>query len=96
MVPWKIFAIKNAFKNWIRIACEKKPNTLVTKSYEFGVISIENNLAQIGMREYFLTKRNVCHNKIFRRMTDIFRQAAFEGINKENSKLPLKKLLRKW
>ena len=37
-IPLQIYAIKNATKNWVRIACDNKANELVTKSYSFGLL----------------------------------------------------------
>ena len=93
-VPLHIYAIKNATKNWVRIACDKKANELVTKSYNFGFLEkltwpyqIETKISQIGMMEAFVNKQNTTHLEVFQRLKDIFHQETFAGINKDSSKL---------
>ena len=93
-VPLQTYAIKNAIKNWVRIACDKKANKLVSKSYNFGLFEklkwpsqVETNLAQIGMMESLMNKQNTTHLEVFQRLKDIFHQETFAGIKKDSSKL---------
>ena len=101
LVPLKMYAIKNAIKNWVRIACDVRANDLVVKSYNFGLSEklkwpeyIETNLSQIGMMESFLNKRNISHVEVFQRLSDIFHQESFAEINKESSKLRTYSLIK--
>ena len=96
LIPLKLYAEKNAFKNWYRIAKLKEANTLVISSYENALteelpwpMRCKSNLSNVGMMDTFLSNRKEpnCHIKIFQRLRDIFHQDAFAEINQPNSKL---------
>ena len=102
-VPLKLYAQKNAIKNWNRIAKLKEANTLVILSYENALIHelswsglIKTNLSSIGMMNIFLENRKDlnCHINIFQRLIDIFHQNAFAEMDKASSKLRTYKQLK--
>ncbi len=100
-VPLQLYAIKNAIKNWIRIVRNEKANELVIKSYNLALTEklkwpsqIEINLSQIGMMEFFITKENDSHIKVFQRLYDIFHQEAFSEISRDSSKLRTYSLIK--
>ena len=95
-VPLSLYAIKNAIKNWERIAIKRAANGLVIKGYDNGIIEnhvwsnrIKSTLTEIGMMESFQDNkpREKTHVKIFQRLCDIFHQNSFANINTESSKL---------
>ena len=76
-VPLSLYAIKNAIKNWERIAVQRKANELVTKAYDTGVlqnhawpIGIRTKLSEIGMLESFQgnSEGEMTHMKAFQRL----------------------------
>ena len=95
--PLTLDAQKAAIKNWERIR-NKKANYLVTLSY----INAEQNslewstkvkscLEQNGMlSSHTRAPPHPClntHTKLYKRLSDVFYQPAFESINKQDSKL---------
>ena len=99
-IPLTLFAKKMAIKNWERLGIQRKANSLVLKSYVFSITenlnwptAIRNQLAEIGMMQYFEGGRNI-HTNAFARMKDIFHQEAFSTINLESSKLKTYKLIK--
>ena len=95
-VPLKLYAMKNALRNWHRISKLKEANSLVTSSYENASTQnlswptyCKENLSEIGMLDTFISLRKDrnCHTKIFQRLRDIFHQEAFAEINEPDSKL---------
>ena len=103
LVPLELYARKNAFKNWHRIAKLKEANLLVTSSYENACtqkLSWPNHckeiLSKIGMQDIFISRRDDrnCHIKIFQRQWDIFHQEALAEINQPDSKLRTYKTIK--
>ena len=73
-IPLKLFAVKNAIKNWVRIANKTQCNELVIKSHEHAIVQnltwqsrIESKISEIGMRVLFLEKNKTSHTKNFQR-----------------------------
>ena len=100
-LPLQIYAIKNATKNWVRIACDENANELVTKSLKFGVLKglkwpsqVESTLSQVGLGDLFLNKQNISHLEIFQRLYDIFHQESFAKISGDQSKLRTYSLIK--
>ena len=103
-VPISLYAIKNAIKNWERIAVQRKANELVTKGYDTGVFQnhawptrIRIKLSEIGMMESFQDncEGRMTHMKAFQRLCDIFHQNTFASINSDSSKLRTYSLFKK-
>ena len=96
VVPLKLYAKKNAIKNWNRIAKLKEANRLVTLSYDNALaqkltwaVHAQTTLSTMGMMETFISNEKDlhCHIKVFQRLKDIFHQEAFAEINEPSSKL---------
>ena len=95
---------KRAIKNWERIR-NKKANYLVTLSYknaeqnslECGT-KVKSCLEQNGMlSSYTRAPQHPClntHTKLYKRLSDVFYQSAFESINKQDSKLRTYSLIK--
>ena len=103
LVPLKLYARKNALKNWNRIAKLKKANSITTLSYFNALVQelswsmhTKLNLSRIGMMEIFITDKQDpnCHVKFFQRLKDIFYQETFAEIKEPNSKLRTYKHLK--
>ena len=93
-VPLTIDAIKNAIKNWVRIASHNKCNEMIIKSHENALLlhlnwstRIKNTLEEIGMYDAYLEQNRNAHITIFQRLIDTFHQNAFSEIGRESSKL---------
>ena len=93
-VPLTIDAIKNAIKNWVRIASHNKCNEMIIKSHENAILlhlnwstRIKNTLEEIGMYDAYLEQNRNAHITIFQRLIDTFHQNAFSEIGRESSKL---------
>ena len=78
-VPLTIDAIKNAIKNWARIASHNKCNEMIIKSHENAILlnlnwstRIKNTLKEIGMYDAYLEQNRNAHITIFQRLIDTF------------------------
>ena len=92
--PLILSAVKNAIKNWVRIANRTHCNELTLKSHENAIRQnltwpnkIEQKISEIGLRVLFLEKDKNTHAKVFERQKDIFHQNSFSKINGADSKL---------
>ena len=92
--PLILSAVKNAIKNWVRIANRTQCNELTLKSHENAIRQnltwpnkIEQKISEIGLRVLFLEKDKNTHAKVFERQKDIFHQNSFSKINGADSKL---------
>ena len=99
--PLTLDAQKTAIKNWERIR-NKKANYLVTLSYKnaeqnWGT-KVKSCLEQNGMlSSYTRAPPHPClnaHTKLYKRLSDVFYQSAFESINKQDSKLRTYSLIK--
>ena len=93
-IPLRIFALKNAIKNWVRVANKISCNDMTIKSHENSILHnlkwpnrIENVITEIGLRVLFLQKDKTTHLYVFQRLRDIFHQESFSAISNESSKL---------
>ena len=96
VVPLHLYAKKNAFKNWNRIAKLNQANELTLLSFKKSLTEelswptqIKSNLSEIGMLENFIT-HNYDKNfrkKFFQRLHDIFNQDSFSAMNKPETNL---------
>ena len=95
-VPLSLYAIKNAIKNWARIALQRKANDLVIKCYDNCISQnhtwpsrVRTTLSEIGMFDTFLDRgtSGTIHLKAFQRLKDIFHQNTFANITSDSSKL---------
>ena len=95
-VPLSLYAIKNAIKNWARIALQGKANDLVIKCYDNSISQnhtwpsrVRTTLSEIGMFDTFLGRgiSGTIHLKAFQRLKDIFHQNTFANITSDSSKL---------
>ena len=93
-VPLMAYALKNAVKNWNRIANLKKCNPLTSNSYhyikEFELEWNENLkmfLDSIGLTRILHGRTNDPETIVFKKCIDIFHRRAFTEITSENSKL---------
>ena len=95
-VPLSLYAIKNAIKNWARIALQRKANDLVIKCYDNSIPQNHTwpsrarmTLSEIGMLDTFLGHGTpgTIHVKAFQRLKDIFHQNTFANIISDSSKL---------
>ena len=100
-VPLSTIALRNAIKNWVRIANNVNCNQYTLKSYEFSiskkltwVSNIEHKLSEIGFRGLFLCKDETTHLKAFERIVVIFHQEALSSIQSNDRKLRTYALLK--
>ena len=102
--PLTLDAQKSAIKNWERIR-NKKANYLVTLSYKNAEqnslewsTKVKSCLEQNGMlSSYTRAPPHPClntHTKLYKRLSDVFYQSAFESINKQDSKLRTYSLIK--
>ena len=108
MMPLSLFAIKSATKNWERIQ-QGKANSLLIASNNYSrkenlpwASNIKFLFSSNGLLDQYLRKINETEerrygpitNKLYKRITDIFHQTAFETIN-IGSKMKTLNLLKK-
>ena len=102
--PLTLDAQNAAIKNWERIR-NKKANYLVTLSYKNAEqnslewsTKVKSRLEQNGMlSSYTRAPLHPClntHTKLYKRLSDVFYQSAFESINKQDSKLRTYSLIK--
>ena len=96
-VPFQMYAIKYAIKNWERIR-NNCANKLLSSSFGdainenlIWISSIKEHIERNGMLNLYLNnyknKPPFINKKMFRTLSDEFHQEAFESIRRENSKL---------
>ena len=95
-IPLRLYAKKNAIKNWERISTNNTSNDTLIKSFTYSLThklawptAIKTSLSEIGMMDLFLNNRQhkKIHEKFLQRMCDIFHQNAFAEIREEISLL---------